>query len=97
MIWKLNEKCDFYVHKEKVNSIKGLNFLNWEEIQKNHAQSEVVVKVNRYENCIFESLNTILVYTNTANSLTEKLISTVLDFDIKGNLLSCNPEQKLSR
>ena len=55
------------------------------------------LKLISYENCTFDSLITILVYTNTANSLTEKLISTVLDFDIKGNLLSCNPEQKLSR
>ena len=54
-----------------------------------------MVKVNRYENCIFESLNTILVYTNTANSLTEKLISTVLDFDIKGNFAVLQPWIKI--
>ena len=46
-IRKLNEKYDFHVHKGKVNSIKGFHFLKWEEIQKNHAQSEVAVKVNQ--------------------------------------------------
>ena len=49
------------------------------------------LKLISYENFTFDSLITIFVYTNTANSLTEKLISTVLDFDIKGNFAVLQP------
>ena len=53
------------------------------------------LKLISYENCTFDSLITIFVYTNTANSLTEKLISTVLDFDIKGNFAVLQPWIKI--
>ena len=49
------------------------------------------LKLISYENCTFDSLITIFVYTNTANNLTEKLISTVLDFDIKGSFAVLQP------
>ena len=52
------------------------------------------LKLISYENCTFVSLITIF-YTNTANSLTEKLISTVLDFDIKGNFAVLQPWTKI--
>ena len=45
------------------------------------------LKLISYENFTFVSLIT----ANTANSLTEKLISTVLDFDIKGNFAVLQP------
>ena len=49
------------------------------------------LKLISYKNSTFDSLTTILVYTNTANSFTEKFISTVLDFDIKGNFAVLEP------
>ena len=54
-------------------------------------KGKLQLKLISYENCKFDSLITILVYTNIANSLTEKLISTVLYFDIKANFAVLEP------